>query len=107
MPFYIKKNDTSPALRATLKDGLGSAVDLTGTVVRFHMREIGALTAKVDSLASLIDPGNGVVEYSWSAGDTDTLGSFEGEFEVIYAGGEVESFPNNRHIEIEITDDIS
>lgn len=107
MAFYIKQNDTSPALRATLKNGLGIAVDLTGCSVRFHMRRVGDITAKVDAAGTIVDDNNGIVEYYWIAGDTDTVGSFEAEFEVTYAGGETESFPNNRFIEVEITDDIA
>jgi hypothetical protein len=107
MAFFIKQNDTSPSLQATLKDGAGSAVDLTGASLRFHMREVGNNTAKVDDAATISDAENGVVYYNWSAGDTDTIGSFEAEFEVTYSGGEIESFPNNRFIEVEITDDIA
>ena len=51
MAFFIKQNDTSPALKATLKDGLDAAVDLTGASVRFHMRPTGDTTAKVDAAA--------------------------------------------------------
>lgn len=107
MAFFIKQNDTSPALQVTLKDANGSAIDLSASTVRFHMREIGATTAKVDASATVADADNGIVYYSWSAADTDTMGSFEAEFEVTFAGGEVESFPNNRFIQVEITDDIA
>ena len=107
MAFFIKQNDTSPALQVTLKDANGSAIDLSASTVRFHMREIGATTAKVDASATVSDADNGVVYYAWSAADTDTMGSFEAEFEVTFAGGEVESFPNNRFIQVEITDDIA
>ena len=105
MAFYIKRNDTSPAMRATLKDGDDAAVDLTGCSVRFHMRSVGGTTAKVDSAASIVTAGSGIVQYAWSGGDTDTLGSFEAEFEVTFTGGEIESFPNNKFVQVEITDD--
>lgn len=107
MAFFIKQNDTSPSLQATLKDGSGNAVDLTSATVRFHMRQIGSTTAKIDAAATISDADNGVVYYQWSASDTDTLGSFEAEFEVTFSGGEIESFPNNRFIQVEITDDIA
>lgn len=107
MAFYIKQNDTSPRLQATLKDGNGAAIDLTGASVNFHMRALGSTTNKVDGSATIADEDNGVVFYSWSASDTDTSGSFEAEFEVTYTGGAVETFPNNRYIQVEITDDIA
>lgn len=107
MAFFIKQNDTSPSLQATLKDGADNAVDLTGATVRFHMRQLGTQTVKVDDDATVSDADNGVVYYQWSASDTDTIGSFEAEFEVTFSGGEIESFPNNRFIQVEITDDIA
>lgn len=107
MPFYIKQNDTSPNLDATLKDAAGSAIDLAGATVRFHMRAIGASAAKVDAAATITDSDAGQVRYVWSAGDTDTLGSFEAEFEVTYGDLSVESFPNNKFFSVEITDDIA
>lgn len=107
MAFFIKQNDTSPALQATLKDASGTAIDLSGSTVRFHMRQVGATSAKVDAAATVSDADGGVIYYQWSASDTDTIGSFEAEFEVTFSGGEIESFPNNRFIQVEITDDIA
>jgi hypothetical protein len=107
MAFFIKQNDTSPAFKATLKDGLDAAVDLTGASIRFHMRPTGDTTAKVDATAVIEDADNGVVYYNWVAADTDTIGSYEAEFEVTFTGGEIETFPNNRFVEVEITDDIA
>jgi hypothetical protein len=107
MAFYIKQNDTSPALQVTLKDGNGDVVNLTGCSVRFHMRKIGATSTKVDDAATISDPTGGIVYYNWSASDTDTVGSFEAEFEVTFIGGEIESFPNNKQFIVEITDDIA
>ena len=107
MAFYIKKNDTSPTMRATLKDGNDVIVNLTGCSVRFHMRSVGEDTAKIDAAATLVNATGGVCQYQWATSDTDTLGSFEGEFEVTFQGGEIESFPNNKFIQIEITDDIA
>lgn len=107
MPFYIKQNDTSPNLDATLKDGSDNAISLIGASVRFHMRAIGASTSKVDAGATVLDADAGTVRYVWSTGDTDTIGSFEAEFEVTYADNSVETFPNNKFFAVEITDDIA
>ncbi len=71
------------------------------------MRRTGETTAKVDAPAVIEDADNGIVYYSWDAADTDTIGSYEAEFEVTFTGGEIETFPNNRYIEVEITDDIA
>jgi len=37
----------------------------------------------------------------------DTPGTFQGEFEVTYATGEIETFPNDGFLAIEIIDDIA
>ena len=108
MTFYVKQNDTAPSLRATLKDGSNTVIDVTNATVRFHMRAFGSSTAKVDAAAGIISPAtNGVVQYNWIAADTDTIGSYQGEFEITYQDGSVETFPNNGYILIEIIDDIT
>lgn len=92
--YYIKQNDTSPALQVTLKDGNKNAVDVTGATVRFTMKKNGV--AKVsESSVTLTTPASGIVTYSWAAGDTDTPGDYEGEFEVTFSGGLIETYPNS------------
>lgn len=108
MTFYIKQNDTAPSIRANLKDGENVAIDLTGATVRFHMRTIGGLTSKVDAAGTIINPTTGgVVQYDWIASDTDTVDSYQAEFEVTYDNGSVETFPNDSYIRVEISDDIT
>ena len=107
MAFNIKQNDTRPIISATLIDGDGSIVNLDGATVSFKMRQAGQTTAKVNASATVADAAKGKVTYTWSASDTDTVGDFEGEFQVTYAGGGIQTFPNNKYIEIEITDDIA
>ena len=107
MTFYIKQNDTSPAMLATLKDGDGTVIELSGSTVRFHMRPLGAATNTVDAAAAIHNVDAGQVSYTWSAPDTATTGIFEAEFEVINTDGSVETFPNSGYISVEITDDIT
>lgn len=108
MTFYIKQNDTSPSIRATLKDGDGSVINLTDCTVRFHMRSIGGTSTKIDASASIVSPSaSGVVQYDWVPADTDTVGSYQAELEVTYGDLSVETFPNNGYIRVEITDDIT
>ena len=103
--FYIKQNDTSPSLRATLQDANGNPVDVTGASVQFHMRSSGSVI--VDAVASIVTPASGIVEYSWAPADTATVGSYQAEFEVTYASGAVETFPNTGYIRVRIRDDIA
>ena len=107
MTFYIKQNDTSPKLLATLQNASGSAIDLTGASVRFHMRTISGSSIVVDAAATIVTALSGIVRYSWTAPDTATIGSYQGEFEVTYADATIETFPNDGYISIEIIDDIA
>ena len=107
MSFYIKQNDTVPSLRAALKNGSGDAVDITGATCQFHMRVLGQTSVTVDASAQIIDEETGIVQYNWVADDTDTIGSYQAEFEVTYPDGTIETFPNNGYIRVEITDDIT
>lgn len=105
--FSIKRNDTSPAISRTLLDSAGDAINLTGATVRFHLKDKAGVV-KVDAAAVIVgDPLLGVVQYDWIAADTDTAGNFKAEFEVTYADSTIETFPNNEHIEVVITEDLA
>ena len=107
MPFYLKQNDTAPSIRATLKDGSGSVIDLTGASVRFHMKDLSG-TVKIDTAATIISPAtSGIVQYNWTGSDTDTAGTYYAEFEVTYSDSSIESFPNDENIGILITKELN
>lgn len=94
MAFSIKQNDTSPSLQATLKDASLTAINLVGATVRFHMKSVDG-TLKIDQPMTVVTPLEGIVQYDWQAGDTDTVGTYYVEFEVTYSDNSVETFPNN------------
>ena len=98
--FYIKQNDTKPSLFAQLLSE-GSAIDLTGATVRFHME------SGVDSPAVITDAATGNVRYDWSTGDTATPGIFHAEFEVTFSDGTVETFPNDGYLSINIMEELA
>lgn len=99
--FYIKQNDDSPALQATLKDGAGNAVDVTGATVVFSMAAGGIVKVNRQSV-TLTTPASGIVTYSWQSGDTDTPGNHTGEFEVTFVDGTVQTYPNSFDERLEI-----
>lgn len=107
MKTYIKQNDTSPALVGQLFNPDGSNPDLTGATVKFIMRSSSGGAAKVDASATVVTASTGRVKYTWSAGDTDTVGEYEGEFEVTFSGGAVQTYPNKGYLKIEVTDDLA
>ena len=88
--FNIKQGDTRPALLAQLYED-SSEVDLTGATVKFHMG------TSIDAPATIREAATGKVKYQWAAGDTDTGGLFDFEFEVTFPDGRIETFPNDKH----------
>jgi hypothetical protein len=107
MTFYIKQNDTSPKMLATLQNANGDAIDLTGASVRFHMRAVGSTSTVVDAAATIVTAASGIVRYSWTSANTATVGSYQAEFQVTYADATIETFPNDSYISVEIVDDIA
>ena len=107
MTFYIKQNDTGPAMLATLQDANGTAVNLTGANVRFHMQSINGGSPVVDAAATIVTAASGLVRYNWLAADTGTVGTYQAEFEVTYADTSIETFPNDGYIAVQIINDIT
>jgi hypothetical protein len=104
--FYIKRNDTSPALRYALTP---ASVVLTGASVQFQMRprRPKGAAAVIDVAAVVVTAtGTPTVEYAWQPSDTDSAGLFDAEFKVTYADGEVETFPNDGFITVKVSGDI-
>jgi hypothetical protein len=103
--FYLKRGDTSPSLVYALTP---TGVVLTGATVRFNMRLAGG-AVKVSRAAAVIvtETGTPTVRYDWQAANVDTAGFYEAEFEVTYAGGAVETFPNADFIAVQIGGDIA
>ena len=106
MAFSIKQNDTSPSLQATLTDAALDPINLTGASVRLHMKSVDG-TLKIDEAMTVVTPLEGVIQYDWQAGDTDTVGTYYVEFEVTYADASVETFPNNGNKTISVVKELN
>jgi hypothetical protein len=111
---HMKQHDLLPQLQATLTStdpitGVVSNVNLsTATLINFYMKNaISGL--KVSALAvRAVDQSvdTGQVTYTWQGTDTDTAGKFQGEFEVVWASGKRETFPNDSYFIINIHADL-
>ena len=107
--FSIKQNDTLPtltyAIRTTGNLGEDIAYNLSGTSsVNFNMiSECNEMKIYSQSATThCISGTSGVVVYNWTNGDTDTYGTYYGEFEVLFTNGKKMTIPTNNRIKINI-----
>lgn len=102
--FRIKRNDTSPSLTYHLRP---SSVDISGATVVFNMSNKAGNVAVLRAPVAIVKASGGaVVRYDWQAGDTATAGEYLAEFEVTYADGAVETFPNDDYLIVPIKKDL-
>jgi hypothetical protein len=98
--------DTLPELTLTLKDSNAAAsgqildgedsntwspINVTGATVRLRIRELGSSAIK-STLICLVGSGtDGKVSTNFPTGTLDTAGTFEGEIEITFAGGGIQT----------------
>ena len=101
--FYIRQNDTSPTITATLTDYSGVPINLNAADVEMFMEDLSGVL-KLDGVVCAVDDAvEGIISYSWQAGDTDTVGTYRVLFEVTYADGGIETFPNKGYESVIVT----
>jgi hypothetical protein len=110
--FIIKRNDTSPVMDARLLTEQKNAVGLEGATVVFNMRNSTGPVVIDRAAVTVLEAESGLVRYEWLTNDTASTGVFQGEFEVTFADGKVETFPksdkaNANFIEIVVVDDVA
>ena len=106
--FYIKQNDTRPELDTFLRDDKDRSINITGATVKFSMRNASTNVGKISLAAvTVVSSTAGRVKYSFTASDTDTAGNFDGEFQVTFIAGQIETFPNDGYIKVIVTDDVA
>lgn len=98
----MKQNDRLPVLEITIKKTDGAPLDLTGATAKFIMVDSKTRTMKVAASVTIKDAANGVIEYAWAEGDTDTPGDYLGEVEITYADGKMITAPSSGHIPVKI-----
>lgn len=98
--------DTLPELTLTLKDSNAAAsgatldpsnsaswapIDVTGAAVKLRLRELGSTTVKSTLICSIVDGSGGKVATDFPTGTLDTAGTFEGEIEITFSGGGIQT----------------
>jgi len=104
----LKQNDTRPYLKIKLVDEDGNNVDLTSATVTFTMRNRSTGTVKVNAGSCTVTSASaGEVEYRWGSTDLNTVGVYDGEFQITFGDASILTLPANEYIEVEISDDLS
>lgn len=111
-PFIIKRNDTFPSLSINIKTrGEFNQIipyNLSAvTACTFSMSDSSGRLIVSSASATILVASAGTIQYTWTTDDTDTSGKFNGEFELLFSGGNIMSIPNLGYINIEIIDDIN
>lgn len=112
--FIIKRGDTASRLQATLENSGGTPVDIQSATILMKMAPIsgGTLTLAGAAVIDQVGDGSGTagakgqVHYSWGTADTATAGLYVGEWEVTFASGAVQTFPNADPFLIAVTSDL-
>jgi len=98
--------DTEPVLTLTLKDSNSAAsgqtldandaatwdaIDLTGASVKLRMRAVGSTTVKNTLNCTISNAALGKVITNFPTGTLDTAGTFEGEIEITFSDGGIQT----------------
>ena len=98
--------DTLPELTFTLKDSQSAAsgktldendsatwapIDITGGSVKLRIRELGSTTVKSTLNCTVTDATSGKVATNFPTGTLDTAGTVEGEIEMTFANGGIQT----------------
>ena len=104
MTFYMKQHDTAKSMKYAL---LPTSVDLTGKTVVFNMNDSNGDPVISDRPVEIeVEAGTPTVRVDWQIGDTANFGDFDADFKVVYPNGKSESFPDDSHIRIHITESL-
>lgn len=107
--FRISQGDTT-LIQATLTDGDGAAVNLTGATVTFRF-QCAAAGVAVEVAALILDAGAGQVAYQMTPTASATPGVYQAQWSATFNDGSVRTFPtssisndetNGRYIVFEI-----
>jgi len=73
-----------------LTDSLNNPIPITGATIYCTMKDMQAGTLKINRMTTgivITDGPNGLFEYRWQAGDTNTVSKYNIEFEINPASG--------------------
>lgn len=94
--MFLKQGDLYPPLV------IDTNADVTGaTSLIAKLRKVHGTTVTTKTLTAT-DASNGILSYTWVAGDTDTPGTYLVEAIVTFASGAIQRFPQRSYLELVI-----
>jgi hypothetical protein len=102
-PLLMKRGDTAPAFRAQLLDGT-TPVNLTGATAKLIVRR--GTTVVINSAVTIEAGSDGWVSYAWQTADTAVADSHNGEVQVTWGNGTVQTFPASGYFSLVISEDL-
>jgi hypothetical protein len=105
----IKQGDLFPPIDEIVKDENNVVVDVTGATIKFSMRKARDPTSiKIALIAgSVINGPLGKIRYQPAGSDTDTPGTYEGEFQVTPAAGNAMRVPTDGYITVVVEEKVA
>lgn len=85
------QGDTAPSISGTLTDADGSPLDLTLADVKFQMRLLDDRRFMVDATATIVGADAGTVRYDWAAGDLDTPGEYQAQWQITFSDNSIQT----------------
>jgi hypothetical protein len=97
------QGNTAPDIVAQLHDELTPSIPLdltTATSVRFQMRKPDDRFFTVDAAASVTNPSQGLVSYSWAANDLAVDGMYDVQWEVHWPDAKIQTIAKPNRIDV-------
>ena len=98
----FKQHDNWPPLDAVLSDADGP-MNISGATVKLIL--VGK-TVTITGNCSLVSETGGQVRYTWANGDLAVAGDYNGEFEITFPTGKIETVPNAGYFTLTIKEDL-
>lgn len=90
MTIVLVQNDKLFDLNITVKNSSGTVIDLTDvTTATFKMKALNSATNKVSRACTISIPALGRCYVTMQPADTDVLGNFKAEIELVYDDGKI------------------
>ena len=106
MAFTIKQHDNWPLLSLALTDQNGPIDLSTASSVKLILKQALPPTTVTGAMAISVPASAGIVTYTWAGTNTDVPGSYDGEVEITWAAGKVETVPNDGYFSVIIQSDL-